>query len=253
MTQERRKRITGGVFQQQPPPERDDLEDVTRQIHQQRGVLELARLDKPEFVTGRPMRIGRAVATRTGLALPDDLSSDEFREIGTQIFTLQGVTQWWIGDYLLYRRGDWGDLTEKIALYFGREPQTLYNILSVARKFETSRRREILTFAHHEIVAGRPLELQEKYLEAAAATNPPMTVKALRELMRQHEGTASPTLPHPMEQYRKMRGEAEKLLNKKGPLTAKQKARFGALLGSLANQIDREIQWLEEAKRKAGL
>jgi hypothetical protein len=55
----------------------------------------------------------------------------------------------------------------------------------VCRKFETSRRREALTFAHHRNVAGLPSEEADRLLdwceEMIAKTGRPRTIRELRE------------------------------------------------------------------------
>jgi hypothetical protein len=51
----------------------------------------------------------------------------------------------------------------------GPDFQTCANAASVCKAIETSRRREVLSFAHHAEVAALPVKQQEKLLDRAEA------------------------------------------------------------------------------------
>lgn len=101
--------------------------------------------------------------TRTGWRLPAGLSEEQWQEAGGQLGQVEGSLQWWIGDWWTYghRYGDRAALykpgpdgvpeAERLGL---PEFQTCANCASVCRTFETSRRREVLSFTHHAEVSG---------------------------------------------------------------------------------------------------
>jgi hypothetical protein len=60
----------------------------------------------------------------------------------------------------------------------GYDRQTLMNMVYVATRFETSRRRENLSWSHHAEVAGLDAAEQERWLERAGADR--LTVRELR-------------------------------------------------------------------------
>jgi hypothetical protein len=65
---------------------------------------------------------------------------------------------------------------------FGRGFQTLMNAASVCRSFETSRRREALTFTHHLEVAALPPKEADMLLDKAEAESlPPQMLRDLVE------------------------------------------------------------------------
>ena len=74
----------------------------------------------------------------------------------------------WIGDWWAFGGNVYGDRAKASAQgMFGRAFQTCANAASVARSFETSRRREVLSFTHHAEVAGLPPETADRLLDGA--------------------------------------------------------------------------------------
>jgi N6-adenosine-specific RNA methylase IME4 len=141
-------------------------------------------------VTPRFKKASREIAPRYGLDLPGTLSKtgwtpprglsfDEWKQIGRALVTIEGRVQWAIGDWWCaghaygerakaWAEGEFGELS------FG----TLMTYGSVARQIETSIRIEVLSFAHHQIVASLPPADQAKWL--ARADKEGWTVKELR-------------------------------------------------------------------------
>src|SRR5262249_2701533 len=63
--------------------------------------------------------------------------------------------QWWIADWWAFGEHHCGERTRALAEWNpGLTVETCQNYACVTRKFETSRRREVLTFSHHQEVAG---------------------------------------------------------------------------------------------------
>jgi hypothetical protein len=103
------------------------------------------------------------------LALPADLDRVRWDEIGTNLGHLERAVAWWVGDWWAFgehRHGARRQITEQPG-WQGPAYQTCANAAAVCRAFEFSRRREALSFSHHEAVAAlAPME-QDRLLDEA--------------------------------------------------------------------------------------
>lgn len=90
----------------------------------------------------------------TGLVLDEGLSFTQWSAIGGALGTMERGLPWWIGDWVNYGERTYGEKYAQAIQETGREPQTLMNYAWVASRFEISRRRENLSWSHHEAVAG---------------------------------------------------------------------------------------------------
>src|SRR5438094_731747 len=100
----------------------------------------------------------RTAMTVVGLRFTDAVTFEEWEALGPRLAHITKATPWWLGDWLFrgetkFRRVDRGRYETAIAAT-GLDYQTLANYKSVAGRFPLSRRREKLSFAHHEVVAG---------------------------------------------------------------------------------------------------
>ena len=78
--------------------------------------------------------------------------------------------QWWVGDWWAFGQHHYGDRAKACAEgLFGRAFQTIANAASVSRAFETSRRREVLSYSHHAEVAGLSRDEADAILDSAEA------------------------------------------------------------------------------------
>lgn len=109
----------------------------------------------------------------TGLELPRSVTSGQWREIGRQLARIGGAHQWWIGDWLLAGDHRYGvkftDAVELLAEAGMRCQQiTLKNCQWVASSVDKSRRRDSLSWSHHEEVASfdEPA-VQDRWLDKA--------------------------------------------------------------------------------------
>jgi len=76
--------------------------------------------------------------------------------------------RWALGDWAASEDRAYGDLVVAAAkIGIGRG--TLYNLASVARKIDLSRRRDTLSWGHHEAVACLPVEIGDDLLARAEA------------------------------------------------------------------------------------
>jgi len=105
--------------------------------------------------------------TRTGLIFTGDVTFEEWQSVGVKLKELRGMVHWWIGDWLNHGEGRWGEMYTQAFDETGYAEQTLANDKYIAREFQTSRRREKLTWSHHAAVAGLEPEEQDRLLDIA--------------------------------------------------------------------------------------
>lgn len=89
------------------------------------------------------------------LDIPKDQTFDDWLVMGRRLCAGQRVVNWWIGDWWAAGSHRYGERAKAAAEgIFGKEFKTLANAASVCRAFESSRRREALSWSHHAEVAG---------------------------------------------------------------------------------------------------
>jgi N6-adenosine-specific RNA methylase IME4 len=137
--------------------------------------------------------------TPTGMILDAGLDFAAWRTVGAQLARIHGAMLWWIGDWLLYGERAYGEKYAEALEATPYEYGTLRNAKVVAEAIALSRRRDNLTWAHHQEVA--PLEPadQDRWLDWTSAIHPPHTVqdlrKAIRTWKRDEAATAAGPLP----------------------------------------------------------
>ena len=121
-------------------------------------------------------------AGKLSLNIPGDMGREDWLRLGREIAARREDTQWQLGDWACSGDRGWGELAAA-ADKIGVPRKTLYNYASVARRMEVSRRRETLSFGHHEAVAALPSEIGDGLLDRAAAEGWPceQTREAARE------------------------------------------------------------------------
>jgi hypothetical protein len=93
------------------------------------------------------------------LDLPDTLPFDDWVSVGRRLCQGQHAINWHIGDWWAFGDHRYGERAKVAAeRIFGYEFQSLADMASVSRAFETSRRREQVSFTHHREVASLPAE-----------------------------------------------------------------------------------------------
>jgi hypothetical protein len=105
----------------------------------------------------------------TGLVCARQLSFDELVAVGHQLLKLDHKIPFLIGDWWIALGLRYGDGKEMAAAkkIFGYALHTIQNYASVARSVESSRRRETLSYSHHEKVAKFAPEQQTRWLDLA--------------------------------------------------------------------------------------
>jgi hypothetical protein len=109
-----------------------------------------------------------ATLSWTGLVLPPDLTLDEWKAIGAELFKVGSAIQWWLGDWWRFGEHKYGERAKAAAgrkLHYTFE--TLMNYGWVAGQVETSLRNEVLSFNHHVAVASLDPKQQKYWLDQA--------------------------------------------------------------------------------------
>jgi len=104
----------------------------------------------------------------TGLLLPESLSYELWEQVGFTLGVLRDLTAWALGDWILFGEGVFGEMYAQGVEVTGRKKDTLLEYARVARQVPRERRRN-LSFTHHQIVAARPPEEQDLWLDRAEA------------------------------------------------------------------------------------
>jgi hypothetical protein len=97
------------------------------------------------------------------------LPFETWTALGAKIALHRNASAWWLGDWLVYGREKYGRRYKNAIAATGLDYQTLRNYAVVARRFAPSRRRDNLTFQHHAELAALTDELQDYWLDRAAA------------------------------------------------------------------------------------
>lgn len=111
----------------------------------------------------------KCALTKTSLIFDESITTDEFVNVGRCLKLMKKTILWWIGDWGLFAELN-EDFWFSSALEEVRESYsdgTIENAVWICKKIEPSRRREKLSFGHHQVVAPLEPEEQDKYLEEA--------------------------------------------------------------------------------------
>jgi len=127
------------------------------------GVSEIVPLPQGEL-----RRLGlRGHMSLTGWELPEDMAEAEWEAAGVILAKIDRGVGWWIGDWWAFGEKTYGKrkaATDKDG-WKGPTFQACADCGMVSRKFETSRRREVLGFTHHREVAALDPATADKLLD----------------------------------------------------------------------------------------
>lgn len=133
------------------------------------------------------------------LIISDNITKDEWLEIGSGLTTINGSVQIWIGDWAKFgeRKGFYvsTETYENIAEITGYSKRTIQDFKYVADNVSSSLRNEDLSFNHYKEVAKLPPEKQELFLNKAVEEK--LSVRELREEIRKNNiELITPKLPN---------------------------------------------------------
>lgn len=133
---------------------------------------------------GRPPvgRAPRSIAPAITWRPESALTVPDWIETGKSLGTIGRGASWWIGDWVNYGNQHFGEKYTRAAQITGYDVQTLMNMAYVALRFDSSRRRENLSWSHHAEVASLPFEQRERWLDVAQSRR--LSVHNLRGELR---------------------------------------------------------------------
>lgn len=134
-------------------------------------------VDRPLGASGRPPK-GAPIAWRPS----HELDIHEWATAGRRIGAVSRSIQWLLGDWIAYGNLKFGERYARAAQITGYDTQSLMNMVYVASRFPFSRRRENLSWSHHEAVAALDEKEQTHWLDRAQADR--WSVADLRVMLR---------------------------------------------------------------------
>ena len=111
-----------------------------------------------------------------------ELDAHEWAAAGRRIGAVGRSIQWLLGDWIAYGNEKFGERYARAAKITGYDTQTLMNMVYVASHFPISRRRENLSWSHHETLAALGSDEQDYWLDQATTRR--WSVSDLRMMLR---------------------------------------------------------------------
>ena len=134
--------------------------------------LELMNETDGELVEfGTPNFMSALSDARFNLTIPTGATFDEWCELGKTLANLERGVGWWIGDWWVFGQAKYGERSKAVAegVFGKRSFGAIRNAGVIARDFEVSRRRDVLSFTHHAEVAALPPHVADALLDRAEA------------------------------------------------------------------------------------
>ncbi len=135
----------------------------------------------PEISGRRPAQPSSGL-TPVAWTPPREIDLAEWTAVGRRLGTMGRCGQWGLGDWIRYGNAKFGERYTRAARITGYDVQTLMNMVYVATRFEISRRRETLSWSHHETLASLEPDEQEHWLDRAATER--LSISDLRVELR---------------------------------------------------------------------
>lgn len=123
-----------------------------------------------------------STVTHVAWVVNGEMDLAEWIAAGRKLGTMGRCGKWWLGDWIRYGNARFGERYARATTITGYDAQSLMNMVWVASRFEISRRREILSWSHHESVASLAHDEQERWLDHASETR--LSVADLRLELR---------------------------------------------------------------------
>lgn len=111
-----------------------------------------------------------------------ELDPHQWAVAGRRLGVVGRSIQWLLGDWLSYGNSRFGERYARASQITGYDPQTLMNMVYVASRFPISRRREQLSWSHHETLAALEAGEQDRWLDTAIEYH--WSVSDLRTMLR---------------------------------------------------------------------
>lgn len=105
--------------------------------------------------------------TGTSLTLDPETPYESYEALGAALGLINRSCSWWIGDWLLFGEGTYGERFAQAAEATGLAEQTLLNRVTICRAIPPSRRVPGLSFSTHALVAPLGAREQRHWLKLA--------------------------------------------------------------------------------------
>jgi hypothetical protein len=122
----------------------------------------------------------------TGWEPPEDLTYEQWAKAVNMITVVHEASGFWFGDAIRYGKAKYGEMYTQWLDATDYEPGSLRNMVYVAENVELSRRRDNLSFGHHQSVAALPAPDQDEMLDRAESEG--LSVTALRSIIKAKKG-----------------------------------------------------------------
>jgi hypothetical protein len=152
-------------------------------------------LDEKAFSLFAPLKAiaqeGGLTAVSLDLSAGGDLDLGTYEKLGAYLGLMNRSCMWWVGDWLVYGEGRFGDSFAQAAASTGLAEQTLLNRMYVCRNVAPEIRRVALGFSvHAEVASCSTAREQRKWLDRAERGN--WNRQQLREAMKATRKDTSP-------------------------------------------------------------
>lgn len=203
---------------------------------------ELEALDAPDVqaivVSGGTMQIGGFDFTPTGIAIPEDLTPDQWQQLLTVLVNFDTSMQWYIGDAIAYGNAKFGKTYEDMAKGTRYTKDTLKLYAFVSQSLPPLIRVNDLSFAHHQAVASckTDAEKQEWLSKALIGTDgKKWSVDKLKKAM----GYKSKRVPSYVKDFRKLaKIDMENMTDRKATNARRQIANIRDWLNKIESDLD---------------
>lgn len=138
-------------------------------------------------------------ASAVALALPGDLSYEEWQASGHMLARVGRASSWWIGDWLLFGEDRFGEVAAQAVDELGLDVQTISNYRWISRTYPPTSREENLTWRHHFDAAG--LDVPARTALLARAKNEGLSTRVVRaeanrlKQIAKNGGVLEPSVP----------------------------------------------------------
>ena len=141
----------------------------------------VADLRSPSVDTGL-ISLPGVVLGKVGMEITQFMDFEKWESIGKTLRRVQGCVMWWIGDWVRWGEAQYGEKYSQALDETDYAYGTIANSVWVCGQIEASRRREELSFGHHQEVAKLEAGLQNSWLKMAVDEK--WSVKDLRAAMK---------------------------------------------------------------------
>jgi len=128
------------------------------------------------------IQFGAFTLTGRGLVQTGKSTETEWEALGGVLARFDGAISWMVGDWMVMGEREYGKTYDDVARAFGYERDTLYTYAWLCRHVNISIRIEMLSSAHHRLIAAMPEPVQRAALEYARRWS--LTVADMRKTIK---------------------------------------------------------------------